>query len=155
MREFGEETPAVGFRFEFPERLPSNPWGGVLVGEFLFVRTSGMSVQPGELAAMFSSGELDPETHKVTGYVVDLEVDPVSIRKVEGDPSDHTDRPRAFAARSRIYVGSVLLLAGLLLAMFLRIASIDNNAYYLIPTALAVGGGLTALLAGRDFLESS
>ncbi len=24
--EFGDESPAVGFRFEFPERLPSNPW---------------------------------------------------------------------------------------------------------------------------------
>ncbi len=151
LREFGEETPAVGFRFEFPERLPSNPWGGLLVDDFLFIRTRGLSVRPYQVSVLFTA----EEGHTGTGYVVDLEPEQMSVTPVEGDPSDHFDQKRAFAARSRIFVGAALLLAGVLVAFFLLISSVDTNAFYLIPTVLVVGGGLTALLAGRDFLESS
>ena len=151
LREYGEETPAVGFRVQFPERIPSNPWGGILEEGFLFLRTSGLSVKPGEVAALFAAEEADP----LRGYVVDLEGDSPSVEQVEGDPSYGFDQPRSFEARSRIYVGSVLLLAGVLLAFLLLIADVGTNAWYLVPTVLGVGGGLTALLGGRDFLESS
>lgn len=155
LREFDEEAAAVGFRFEYPERFPSNPWGGVLVDGLLFIRTKGLTVRPGELAAEFATDAIWDDGDEITGYVVDLGDDEPVVRQVAGDPSDHFDAQRAFEARSRIYVGSVLLAAGLLLAVFLWIASVANNAFYLIPAVLAAGGGLMALLAGRDFLESS
>ena len=155
LREFGEETPAIGFRLEFPERLPSNPWGGVLADDFLFVRTKGLSAKPGHVAEMFAGEDVDSEEDPLLGSVVDLDDDTVAVRRVEGDPSLHSDQSRAFEARSRIYVGLVVLLAGALLAFILLIADVSTNAWYLLPTLLVVGGGLMALLAGRDFLEWS
>lgn len=161
LNEFGDESPAVGFRVEFPERLPSNPWGGVLVEDILFIRTKGLSTTPGDLAEMFAvpaEGAANADLGEgvpLVGLVVDLNQDEPILRQVEGDPSYRSDQTRAFEARSRIYVGSVVLLAGLLLAFFLLIADVSTNAWFLLPTALAVGGGVMALLAGRDYLESS
>ena len=174
LNEDEEQVATVAFRFAAPERLPSNPWGAVWVADTLFVRVSGWTEKPGTIARAFADpglaqteaelpadlsskedGADQPEDQPgISGMIADLDVIPPAVTRVEQDPTDTTDRSRAYQARSRVYIGSVLALAGAIFALFLWIAGTDTNAYFLFPAAVGVGGGLFALLALRDYLES-
>ncbi len=151
LTEDGEDTAAVGVRLADPTRLPSSPWGAVWVGDTLFIRTSGWTATPAQITAVLTddTGEGTP------AYLVDLDTDPPEVSRVEGDPTDTSDPARAFAARSRAYVGGVLLLAGVILALFIWIAGTETNAYYLLPLALGAVGGLLLLDGTRSYLEST
>lgn len=177
LREDEEDVRAVAFRFQDPERIPSNPWGAAWVEDTLFVRTGGWTERPGTIAracaapieprehptgpredasdAIASAESADSDLEGISGIVADLDVLPPTMERVEQDPTDTVDDARAYQARSRVYVGSVLALAGIIFALFLWIAGTDTNAYYLFPTAVGVFGGVLALLGLRDYLEST
>lgn len=150
LREGTDVAPGVGVRFADPSRLPSSPWGAVWVGSTLFIRTAGWTATPREITAVLT----DDATEPAEGYLVDLEVDPPVVSRVDGDPTDTTDPERAYMARSRAYVGGVLALAGVILAIFIWIAGTDTKAYFLLPAALGAAGGLLFLDGARSYLES-
>ncbi len=151
LSEGTDATPGVGIRFADPSRLPSNPWGAVWVGSTLFIRTAGWTAKPREITAALTDVDSEP----APGYLVDLDVDPPEVGRVDGDPTDSSDPERAYTARSRIYVGGVLVLAGAILALFLWIAGTENNAVFLFPVALSAAGGLLLLDGARTYLEST
>ena len=97
---------------------------------------------------------MDDVPDEETGYVVDLDVDPVEVTEVPGDPTRVGDAQQAYVARSRAWVGGVLLLAALLLATLLWIAGTETKAYYLLPAALGSVGGILFINGYRDYLES-
>ena len=146
-----DETPGVGVRFADASRLPSVPWGALWVGSTLFVRTAGWTAKPHQIAAVLT----DDADEAVPGYLVDLEASPPGVTRVEGDPTDRADPDRAYIARSRAYVGGVLLLAAVILGLFIWIAGTETKALYLLPGALGAAGGLLLLIGARSFVESS
>ncbi len=146
-----DETPGVGVRFADPSRLPSVPWGALWVGSTLFVRTAGWTAKPHQIAAVLT----DDAGDAAPGYVVNLEPGPVEVTRVEGDPTDRTDPARAYIARSRAYIGGVLVLAAVILGLFIWIAGTETKALYLLPGALGAAGGLLLLMGARSFVESS
>lgn len=144
-----DRSPAVGVRFANPSRLPSSPWGALWVGDVLFIRTSGWTATPRQIAAALTDDTAELER----GYEVDLEADLVRAVEVDMDPTRTGDPQLAYVARSRAAVGGVLLLAGILLGALLWIAGTDTNAYFLAPLALG-GIGLVLFVNGyRDYLE--
>jgi hypothetical protein len=151
LTEENDSTPAVGVRFTDPSRLPSSPWGAVWVDDTLFIRTSGWTAKPGQIIGLLTddAGEAAP------AYLVDLDVEPPAVSRVEGDPTDTADPSVAYVARSRAYIGGVLLLAGVILAVFFWIAGTETKAYYLLPVTLGAAGGLLFLNGARSYLDST
>lgn len=144
-----DRTPAVAVRFTDPSRLPSSPWGAVWVDRTLFIRTSGWTASPRQIAAALTDDAAEPDR----GYVVDLDADPIQVTEVDHDPTETGDPERAYVARSRAAVGAVLLLAGILLAALLWIAGTDTNAYFLAPATLGGIGLVMFVNSYRDYLE--
>ncbi|NNC92850.1 MAG: hypothetical protein HKN80_10195 [Acidimicrobiia bacterium] len=151
LTEGSDVAPGVGVRFTDPSRLPSNPWGAVWVGSTLFIRTAGWTATPQEITAVLTDDADEP----APGYVVDLEADPPQVSRVDGDPTDNTNPERAYVGRSRAYLGGVLALAGVILAIFVWISGTETKAFYLIPTAMGALGGFLFLVGYRSYLEST
>ena len=97
----------------------------------------------------------DDAAEAAAGYLVNLETSPPEVTRVEGDPTDQADSARAYAGRSRAYVGGVLLLAAVILGLFIWIAGTDTKAFYLLPGALGAVGGLLLLTGARAYTEST
>jgi hypothetical protein len=150
LTEGHDQAPGVGVRFSDPSRLPSVPWGAVWVGSTLFIRTAGWTAKPHEIAGVLTDDAADDD---VSGYVVDLETNPPAVERVEGDPTSRSDPAAAYMARSRAYVGGVLMLAAVILGLFIWIAGTDTNAFYLLPGALGAAG--VFLTGARSYLEST
>jgi hypothetical protein len=146
-----DETPGVGVRFADPARLPSVPWGAFWIESTLFIRTPGWTAQPHEIAGVLT----DDVDEAAPGYVVDLETSPPTVSRVEGDPTNRADPGRAYMARSRAYIGGVLMLAAAIIALFIWIAGTETNAFYLLPGALGAAGGILFLTGSRAYLEST
>jgi len=151
LTEGHDQAPGVGVRFSDASRLPSVPWGAVWVGSTLFIRTAGWTAKPHEIAGVLTDDAAD----ETPGYVVDLETSPPTVERVEGDPTSHSDPARAYMARSRAYIGGVLMLAAGILGLFIWIAGTDTNAFYLLPSALGAVGGVLFLTGARSYLEST
>lgn len=145
-----DRSPAVAIRFTDPARLPSNPWGAVWVDRTLFIRTAGWTATPRRIARVI----MDDEDGQVGGYLVDLEVEPLAVTELETDPTATGDDQRAYVARSRAWIGGVLLLTALLLAALLWIAGTNTKAYYLLPVGIAALGGVLFINSYRDYVES-
>jgi len=144
-----DRAAAVGIRFADASRLPSSPWGAVWADGVLFIRTAGWTASPRRIAAVLAD-----DAEPADGYMVDFDTDPPLVTREPGDPTDRFDPERARLARSRAWMGGVLMLAGFLLAVFIWIAGTDHNAYYLLPTAMGAAGGWMFISGYRDFLES-
>ena len=151
LTEGTDQMPGVGVRFADASRLPSVPWGAVWVGSTLFLRTAGWTAQPHEIAGVLT----DDAAEAAPGYLVNLEASPPEVTRVEGDPTNQADSARAYAARSRAYVGGVLLLAAVILGLFIWIAGTDTKAFYLLPGALGAVGGLLFLTGARAYTEAT
>ena len=151
LTEGTDETPGVGVRFADASRLPSVPWGAVWAGSTLFIRTAGWTARPHEIAGVLT----DDVDDAAPGYIVDLESSPPTVSRVEGDPTSRPDPARAYIARSRAYIGGVLMLAAVILALFIWIAGTDTKAFYLLPGALGAAGGVLFLTGTRSYLEST
>ena len=149
--EGGDRSPAVALRFTDPSRLPSDPWGAMWIDRTLFIRTSGWTATPGRIAAVVN----DDRDEESIGYLVEIESDQVEVTEVTGDPTRGDNPEQAYVARSRAWVGGVLVLAALLLATFLWIAGTGTKAYYLLPAALGAAGGVLFINGYRDYLESA
>jgi hypothetical protein len=149
--EGSDRSPALAIRFADPSRIPSNPWGAVWVDDTLFIRTSGWTATPRRIAQVLN----DDAPGEVGGYIVDLEAEPIAVTETEADPSDTGDEQQAYVARSRAWLGGVLLLAALLLATFLWIAGTDSGVYYLLPVVLGSIGAVLFINGYRDYLESA
>ena len=146
-----DRSPAVAVRFTDPSRLPSNPWGAMWVDGTLFIRTSGWTATPGRIAAVLT----DDRDEQTIGYRVDIDQDRIEVTEVAGDPTLAGDPQQAYVARSRAWVGGVLVLAACLLAALLWIAGTGTKAYYLLPAALGATGGVLFINGYRDYLEST
>ena len=149
--EGSDRAPAVAIRFTDPSRLPSAPWGAVWVDSTLFIRTSGWTATPQRISDVLND-DLDEDQ---IGYTVDLDTYPIEVTEVAGDPTRMRDAQQAYVARSRAWVGGVLLLAAVLLAALFWIAGTETNAYYLLPAALGALGGILFINGYRDYLEST
>lgn len=146
-----DRSPAVAIRFTDPSRLPSDPWGAQWVDRTLFIRTEGWTATPAQIAAVLT----DDRDEEGGGYRVEMEGDQIEITEVAGDPTWVDDPQQAYVARSRAWIGGVLLLAGVLLAAFLWIAGTGTKAYYLLPAALGAAGGVLFINGYRDYLDST
>lgn len=132
--EEGEREPGLLLLPQYPERLPSSPWGAVWIDEYLVLRASDWDAPPAVVSEYLTG--IIPKT----GYLVDLDVDVPSLTRVQRDPTEGVDPLTRAAARNTLTLGGSTLAAALLLAGILVLADVETLAWFLIPAALAFAG---------------